>query len=199
MVEQVQATIFYQFTCTKPYKQAFTAGQRVKIGDAYTPYFGYYEKPREYPVTQPDGSIINIRANAFLRQVKEGKINCPNLAAIADEVATHYNMFVRELIMEQLRLQEFPDVPSRQRCLFLTENLDEARTWKERVKDPAIICSIECTGTIHRADANLLLSDSESLSVTQDRGRRYWRGELSEDPHREILFIGDATVTAVDL
>jgi hypothetical protein len=54
-------------------------------------------------------------------------------------------------------------------------------------------------GNRHRADARLLVGDSEPLSKTVERGRTYWRGELSSSPELETLFVGDAVVTAVDL
>jgi hypothetical protein len=199
MVEQVTRRMLYQFTCTKPYKQAFVADQKVTIGSEYTPFFGFYESSRQYDVTRPDGTVAWIKAIAFLRQVKDGQINCPNLSQIASEIATHYIMLARELLMEQTRLEDYPAAPSRQRCLYLADTVDEARQWQHRIGEPAEICSIECTGTIHRADANLLLGDSEPLSVTRQRAHAYWRGELSDHPHLETLFVGNATITAVGL
>lgn len=56
-----------------------------------------------------------------------------------------------------------------------------------------------CTGIIHRADARLLLGDSEPLSVTKERARRYWRGEIGQDPEMETLFVGDAVITGFGL
>jgi hypothetical protein len=35
--------------------------------------------------------------------------------------------------------------------------------------------------------------------VTRDRGRSYWRGEVSTNPELETLFVGDAVVTEVGL
>lgn len=62
-----------------------------------------------------------------------------------------------------------------------------------------MICELTCTGTIQRADASLLLGDSEPLLETRDRARRYWRGETSASPEMETLFIGEATVTGFGL
>jgi hypothetical protein len=109
-------------------------------------------------------------------------------------------MLARELIMEELRRDEFnSEPPSRQRCLYACETLLEARYWTARIGDGGIICELTCTGTIQRADARLLLGDSEPLSITKDRGRAYWRGDASSDPEWETLFVGDATVTSFGL
>jgi hypothetical protein len=59
----------------------------------------------------------------------------------------------------------------------------QARYWSNRLGDPgASICALSCTGATHRADAALLLGDAETLSVTRDRGRRYWRGGAGDAP-----------------
>src|SRR5882757_6019160 len=119
MVEQVTRRKFYHVTLTKQYKQAFILDQEVRVGEAYNAFFGFYEGSREYPVSQPDGSVLHMKAVAFLRQVRDGLIHTPQLAIIATEVAMHYITFCRELIMEEMRQSEFGgEPPSRQTCLF---------------------------------------------------------------------------------
>lgn len=130
-------------------------------------------------------------------------IHCPKclaLAAIAAEVARHYVILCRELMMEEIRVVEFQSQPpSRQRCLYVCETFDEAATWKPLVGQGSTICELRCTGMIHRADASLLLGDSEPLSVTKDRARKYWRSEMGGSPQPETLFVGNIEVVAVGL
>lgn len=199
MVERVRNRTLYHLTETKLYKQAFVAGQVVKIGESYTPYFGFYETARTYPVTQPDGSVIQVPAVKFLKSAQSGELNCPQLSTIAAEVAVHYVMLCRELIMEEIRATEFSGAPpSRQHCLYTCSTVEEARYWKEFVGQKSTICELLCTGTIHRADASLLLGDSEPLSVTKDRARKYWRGDGGAQQW-ETLFVGQAKVMAADI
>lgn len=199
MVETICDRVLYHVTSNKPYKQALVRGQKLSVGAAYNPFFGFYEQSRHYPVTQADGSSIQVMAIAFLKQVRDGRINCPQIAAIAAEVAEHYVMLSRELLMEEIRQRDFPEVPSRQKCLYLCETPQEAQAWNTRIGDGGSICTLRCKGVIHRADTDLLLGDSEPLSVTRDRAHRYWRGEAGENPFWEILFVGDAVVTEVGL
>jgi Protein of unknown function (DUF2441) len=200
MVEQVSNFKLYHVTLTKPYKEAFVANQSIKAGSDYNPFFGFYEGSREYPVTQADGNVTMIKAVAFLRQARDGLINAPQLGTIAAEVATHYVMLCRELLMEEIRQNEFSsEPPSRQRCLFGCGSLAEAQYWNKRIGENGKICELTCSGTIHRADARLLLGDSEPLSVTRERARAYWRGDLGQNPEMETLFVGDATVSQFGL
>lgn len=200
MVEQVRGRKLFHLTSTRPYKQELVLRQAVRIGDSYTPFFGFYEGSRTYPVTLEDGSTVQVPAVKFLKQVQAGNINCPTLPVVAAEVAQHYVMLCRELIMEDIRLAEFGGKPpSRQRCLYACDSIEEALNWKSLVGQDSTIVELICTGTIHRADASLLLGDSEPLSVTRDRARRYWRGEAGESPQWETLFTGEAEVTGFGL
>jgi hypothetical protein len=199
MFEKITDKTLYHFTANKQYKRALTAGQKVIAGVDYNPFFAFYEGARLYPVTLEDKSIVQVRAIKFLTKVKEGVINCPRLPVIAHEVAQHYIMLARELIMEEIRIRDFSEAPSRQRCLYLADSLEEARTWQKRIGDGGEICSLTCNGVTHRADAHLLLGDSEPLSETRARAARYWRGEASETPEWETLFVGEAIVTAIGL
>jgi hypothetical protein len=203
MVEQVKDRKLFHLTETKPYKQTFVAGQKVTIGETDNPFFGFYEGAREYPVTDHlTGGIIQVKAIDWLTRVRNKTILTPpeTLASIAYEVTQHYVMLCRELIMEEIRRDEFEsEPPSRQRCLYACDTLEEARSWKQLVGEGRTICELTCTGTIHRADSRLMLKDSEPLSVTRDRARAYWRGEASADPRFETLFVGDAQVTGFGL
>ena len=61
MVEQVKNRRLFHLTETKPYKQALVAGQKVNIGNDYSPFFGFYEGAREYGVITPNG-VVQIKA-----------------------------------------------------------------------------------------------------------------------------------------
>lgn len=200
MIEAVNNRTFYHVTSTAPYKGALVMGQAVEAGGSSNPFFHFYEGVREYPVPQADGTIVMVKAIAVLKSVVDG-VNSVNdvsaFARVALEVARHYQMLARELIMEEVRLQVAPDAPSRQRCLWLAETREEAEGWRLELGSGEI-CTLSCSGTILRVDSRLMLIDSEPLSATRERAARYWRGEVSESPRMETLFVGDARVVAVN-
>jgi Protein of unknown function (DUF2441) len=198
MVEAVKNYKLYHVTLTNPYKQAFVAKQRVSIGTQHNPFFAFYERAREYSVTDRDtGGIFQVKAVDWITRVRDKRIlTSPEiLASIAHEVTQHYIMLCRELIMEEIRRDEFNgEPPSRQVCLYGCDTIEEARFWSQLLGADGSVCELKCTGVIHRADSRLLLKDSEPLSITRDRARSYWRGEASDDPRFETLFVGDITV-----
>lgn len=203
MVEHVTARKFYQVTVTNSYKRAFVLAQSVKIGQQDNPFFKFYETTMVYPITDgATGAVFQVNAVDWLLRVKTGTI-VPHPAVLAQravEVSHHYMILARELLMEQIRLEEFDGKPpSRQRCLFLVESPDQAKTWLPLLGGCGAVCELNCTGTIHRADSHLMVRSSEPLSVTREKARAYWRGEIGGDPLMEILFEGDAVVSAIGL
>lgn len=203
MVERVTNAKLYHVTNTAPYKTALTKGQVLHVGQAHNPFFGFYETAIEYPITDHvTGGIVQVKAVEWLKRVKAGTIapaSIQMLAHIAQDVTMHYVILSRELIMEEIRSKEFADEPSRQTCLYTAETLTEAKKWNATLGGVGTVCELTCTGTVCRADSRLLLTDSEPLSVTRDRARQYWRGDLGSNPYMETLFVGDITVTGFAL
>jgi hypothetical protein len=154
-------------------------------------------------VTSPlTGDTIQVKAVEWLKRVRAGTIkpaSLQTLAQIAQDVTMHYVILSRELIMEEIRTNEFSDAPSRQNCMYAAETLAEAQQWNAKLSNSGTVCELTCTGVTHRADSCLLLGDSEPLTVTRDRARQYWRGDVSSSPLMETLFVGEAKVTTFGL
>lgn len=171
-------------------------GDCIEVGERHNPFYSFYEKPRSYPVNE-NGQWVQVPAMQFLSRVVTGNITTDNLPAIAKEVALHYLMLSRELIMEQVRQEVASDAPSRQRCLWMTETEPEARHWQIRLGGESRIVRFRATGVIHRADASLLLAESEPISETFRKAHLYWMGQQSDKPEWETLFIGSASVIEI--
>lgn len=203
MVENVQGRTLYHATVTNSYKAVFVKDQIVTVATEHNPFFRFYESTLEFPITDGQtGSLLKVNAVEWIQRVRAGTIQTtyPILADKAFQVSQHYMMLARELIMEQIRVEEFEGkAPSRQTCLFLADSVEEARSWLPLVGHNGLICELTCSGIIHYADSRLMLAVSEPLSITRDKARGYWRGDVSADPKMEILFRGEATVSAIAL
>lgn len=111
----------------------------------------------------------------------------------------------RELIFEQVRASEFSELPSRQRCLWVSETLSDALYWKSRLScnarnRPPRVFIIDATGETFTAHEGHLIQEAEAFAITEARARDYWQGvpALPSFPGRdsgryEILFKGKAT------
>ena len=171
-------------------------GSEIEAGTLPNPFFAFYEGARAYSVNTPTGTV-DVPAIRFLKEVRNGNIDCPELKTIAVDIARHFVMLTRELLMEQVRRDVNPKAPSRQRCIWLSDNADEAKFWRAKLSPNGRILRLNATGKIHRGDAALLLADSEPISHTLDSARSYWSGKHSEKPELETLFEGRAMVVQV--
>ena len=190
---------FFHVARTVPYNSYddFERGMELEVGKRHNPFFSFYQKAKTFPVNI-DNEMIDVKAISFLARVKNGEITPHNLANDAHDVAQHYLMLARELIMEEVRKDTADDSPSRQSCLWAVETKDQALFWKNRLGcDDARLVTLAVDGVTHTADAGLLLGDSEPLEETYKRAKAYWRGEMSENPELEVLLNGRVEVVDV--
>lgn len=168
-------------------------GSSTYIGAERNPFTQVYEQAREYRVNTPSGPD-KVPALKFLREVKRGNIDCPDIAKQAYNIANYYNILARELILEEVRHNIAPNAPSRKTCLWVSDSFEMALTWRRKLSKSARVLKLQLEGTFHAADARLMMNESEPLADAYAKAERYWRSDTSENPLPEILFAGRATV-----
>ena len=108
---------------------------------------------------------------------------------------------IRETVAELVRLQEFPDRPSRLSCIFAAETFEEAMQWKTIFasfgRDVLQIVELSVQGNVFRGDASLLPGvDSKPFAAKIEQARAYWKG--TPDPKLpELLVEGRVVVQGV--
>lgn len=205
MVREVRGERFYHINRLLPYapQPLWSVGQHLHVGTAENPFFQFYRSHiRRYSVTQPNGTMNQVPAIAFLRQVRDGNIRPNELAKDAFEIAQHFMMLARELLWETVRLAEFSDRPSRQRAVWLVGDIANLAHWQHRLQggqtEKFQFVEVRATGRVHECDAALLLGDSESLDESECKAHAYWRGDmLSAGSEPEVLFDGCIEVTRI--
>lgn len=108
----------------------------------------------------------------------------------------------RELALEKIRIEEFPEYPSRMACLYTSESLDEARKWaqffKQIGRDVYSIVKLRVNGKVFSGDAcncfDGVIDEVENLP----KARIYWENSTeNESPIIETLIDGDIVVEEV--
>mgnify|MGYP000120106383 CR=1 FL=1 len=195
MVKTVENGIFYHVAHNKNYvrREHLSEGSVFTVGHETNPFFGYYDKARTYRV-QKDGETIAVPALKFLRDAKRGRITGGDLPKQAYNIANHYSMLARELIMEEVRRDIAPEAPSRKTCLWVVDDLGLAAYWQRKIGGKSRLVKLSLTGTTHRGDAKFLMNESEPLEATYEKARSYWLGIQTDNALPEILFAGTATV-----
>jgi hypothetical protein len=118
---------------------------------------------------------------------------------IMQQTLNEYMKFTRETIFEKVRLDSFPDKPSRLNCIWLIE--DDISTinywWKTLQKKGQKLFQVKATGNIHVADQQYLDLSAEPLNDLIERAKKYWQSEQIQNPtFNECVFIGSLEVVA---
>ena len=119
-----------------------------------------------------------------LKVVKESIIVLKSFAV--DMIKVH-----RENLFEEIRLNFFPNLPSRKRGIWLIPyNEDALNYWKKRMRKGRIF-KIRATGKVHNSSENfLLLEQYESFNHIRNMAFLYWAGVEEDSIKDEIIFEG---------
>ena len=116
-----------------------------------------------------------------------------NLKTISKECA----FYIREQVFEDVRKMYYPDKPSRQTCLWVSE-ADQLPYWKTMASNiERTVLTLELNGVLFRGDDYWLKADTLSSIEYAKRAHHYWSGEMSDNPHIEYIFHGNATITNI--
>lgn len=108
---------------------------------------------------------------------------------------------IREVIVEMVRLQEYPDYPSRLSCLYAAKSYDHALKWKELFdsynRNVLQIVKLRVIGNSFLGDGSLLpKEDGVPFSRKIEQAREYWQGKLITDLP-ELLVYGKIEVIEI--
>lgn len=108
---------------------------------------------------------------------------------------------IREVIVEMVRLQEYPEYPSRLSCLYAAKSYEDALKWKELFdsynRNVLQIVKLRVIGNSFEGDGNLLpKEDGAPFSQKIEQAREYWKGNVKNELP-ELLINGTIEVVEI--
>ncbi|SCA99378.1 Uncharacterized protein BWINRA5_02784 [Bacillus mycoides] len=108
---------------------------------------------------------------------------------------------VRETIVEMVRLQEFPEYPSRLSCLYAAKSYEDALKWKALFdsynRNVLQIVKLRVIGSSFEGDGNLLpKEDGIPFAQKMEQARAYWKGNVRNELP-ELLINGRIEVVEI--
>ncbi|MBZ4224757.1 DUF2441 domain-containing protein [Bacillus wiedmannii] len=108
---------------------------------------------------------------------------------------------VRETIVEMVRLQEFPEYPSRLSCLYAAKSYEDALKWKALFdsynREVLQIVKLRVIGNCSEGDGNLLpKEDGIPFSQKIEQAREYLKGTINNELP-ELLINGKSEVVEI--
>ncbi len=108
---------------------------------------------------------------------------------------------IREVIVEMVRLQEYPEYPSRLSCLYAAKCYEDALKWKDIFdsynRKVLQLVKLRVVGSFFEGDGNLLpKEDGVPFSLKIEQARAYWKGNVKNELP-ELLINGKIEVVEI--
>lgn len=115
----------------------------------------------------------------------------------------HLDVALRELALEDVRREKYPQYPSRMACLYVSRELEESRRWGEffaRIGRPTYaIVELKITGRVFVGNACNCFDGTPDQAANLAKADHYWQNLPNEDNEYiwEMLADGDIEVVRV--
>lgn len=160
------------------------------------------ERPMEvgqrliFDENHPNG--VNRRVDAWLKYISGESIADEALAAlIASNPDRWAQVARRELAMERVRAKQFPDFPSRLRCLYTSRTLEDARSWAgffNRIGRQVYgIAVLEVHGRLFDGDACNCFDGGDDEAANLEKALHYWKNDI-QNPKPVIETLADGEI-----
>lgn len=118
------------------------------------------------------------------------------------ELEHHTSVALRELALEQVRVEKYPNYPSRMACLYVSKTLEEAEKWFDyfvSLGRPTFqIVKLQVNGNMFYGDAENCFDGKLSEKENLIHAEKYWKNEdFNESSIIEMLVDGDIEVVKI--
>lgn len=185
-------TVYHIVTRTKMFKGQVLTFDKTKNNALYRFFF---EKEK---VSKKGEDFIEVMYSNYTSEgLNLGKDDADLAISYIDQTIRA----IRETIVEMVRLQEYPNYPSRLACLYATKSYEDALKWKKVFdsfnRKPLQIVKLKVIGNCFEGDGGLLpKEDGVPFSKKIEQARVYWEGHV-ENELSELLVDGSMEVVEI--
>ncbi len=195
-MEEVKDLILYQVATDRFFK----VGDKIKFDKTINN--GQYQRVYNSPFQKE-----NIRMSDFVYSHAKRKffrLKRDDLYDIA-HCLDFYDLTIRELAMEDVRKELYPNYPSRLHCMYLSiskdvvlENMKSMINSNEKKGTFFQAIAVKLNGKIFKAGNAYMPRTGQSYNYYREKAIEYWsQSNIQDDKVKEILFEGEAEITEI--
>ena len=134
---------------------------------------------------------------------KKGIFKNKSLMIDMSKALNNYDFIMREFALEEVRRQQFPNLPSRFKCMFLSEDedtcLNNLESMQNRTKGKQFqVIKVKVNGEAFYVKDFAMSRLGLSFNEYKQEAVKYWsQNQNSKSATKEILFVGDAEVVEI--
>ncbi|MEK4650853.1 DUF2441 domain-containing protein [Niallia sp. FSL W8-0954] len=107
----------------------------------------------------------------------------------------NYSQYLKEMIIEEERVQSFPKIPSRLKCIYVVDSIELAKKYLKEFNKEFIYRVKITDGIIHKVDMKWMDYNRQSLENIREIARRYFSGQtIGQDTFIECLVEGTVVI-----
>lgn len=206
-MEEVTDKYYYHIQTKQEWKLSWKVGDEYEVGSKINPFFSYYDTYARSIIVGNQNYHVNDVSREWLNQFKTGKnffgdelnIKPEAMIEMLHYTLEYYLRYTREVIFEEVRFSINPELPSRQKGLWLVaeNSIESINYWKEQLGSDHTIFLVKATGKVHRGSSAPLLIRTAAMGSIKEIAREYWNGVTVHKSDDELLFEGSLKVIDV--
>ena len=198
---KVEKKELYHFHNYEWNKELWTPGSEIDNAENY--YSKFYIDTlyfRPVKLTKQGYSFFPNIISSYLKE-EQDKETYIKLLKDAETCIREYTYQKREMILELVRKEIDPELPSRKNSIYLTDK-ESLEFWREQLKNPnrpLMLFRVEVTGDIFKSSDILLPTPEMDIEETYEQSKKYWNpnfNEIDNDKY-EYLFKGKIKVLEI--
>ncbi len=137
------------------------------------------------------------------QSAKKGIFKDKDLMYKMSNALGNYDLFMREIALEEVRKEKFPTRPSRFKCMYLSETVEETiKNWEIMTKkfpeNHYQVVAVKLNGEAFYVKDCVIGRPGVSFNQYKQLAEKYWgQNQKSAEKTKEILFIGDAEIVKI--
>lgn len=159
-------------------------------------------------VFNTDFKLNNIRPSDEMYAVAKRKLkkfkSKNDIYSIA-HILECYDVVIKEIALEEVRKELFPNLPSRLHCMYLSiskeialKNVKSMANSKEKNGKHFQAVAVKLNGTIFKAGKVYVSREGESYAYYKEKAKAYWKQRgLKDEDVKEVLFEGTAEIVEI--
>lgn len=120
-------------------------------------------------------------------------------------ILEYYDVSVKEIALEEVRKEQFPNLPSRLHCMYLSlskdialKNLKSMAESREKNGKRFQAVAVKLNGTIFKAGKVYMSREGQSYNYYKEKAVSYWKQKgLKDEEVKEVLFEGTAEIIEI--
>ena len=116
-----------------------------------------------------------------------------------------YDVSIKEIALEEVRKEKFPNLPSRLHCMYLSiskdialQNVKSMANSREKNGKHFQAVAVKLNGTIFKAGKVYVSREAKSYEYYREKANDYWKQKgLKDEEVKEILFEGKAEIIEI--